>query len=187
MTESGASDLPVLVTSPKNAPGPRGDLLFGSMRDIQKDPLGFIVSARRDYGPIFRCRLLFYPCYFIASPSGVRRVLQANARNYTKESADYVLLREVLGRSVGTSDGEYWRRERRIVQPVFHRQQVAAFGEIITDETVMLLARWQRSAEEDAAIDVAAEMTHITLDVVAKALFSTDITADAPLIARNCA
>ncbi len=154
-------------TARRVPPGPRGHVLWGSMFDFQRDPLRFIRGVARDYGDVVRYRMGHMVWYQANHPDGVRRVLQENNRNYGKGTLTLGILKPVLGEGLLTSEGELWRRQRRLMQPVFHRRSVAAFGEIMTRETLAMLDRWRPGSP----LDLAAEMSRLTLDVVTGALF----------------
>jgi cytochrome P450 len=161
-------------------PGPRGHLLWGSMFEFQRDPLGFIREVAGSYGGVVRYRMGNMVWYQANHPDGVRRVLQENNRNYGKGTLTLGILKPVLGEGLLTSEGELWRRQRRLMQPVFHRRSVAAFGEIMSRETLAMLGRW-RPGEQ---LDVAAEMSRLTLDVVTGALFHSHAGDEPEVIGR---
>ena len=73
------------------------------------------------------------------------------------------------------SDGPVWLRQRRLMQPAFHRQQVAAFGQLMTENALHMLARWEPVVDTNQPIEVFSEMTGLTMQVVTQALFSTGL------------
>lgn len=81
----------------------------------------------------------------------------------------------LLGNGLLTSEGDFWLRQRRLVQPVFHRDRIAAYGEVIVDYTERMLATWQ----EGETCDIHEEMKRLTLAVVTKTLFDTDVAGEA--------
>ncbi|MGQ0602834.1 MAG: cytochrome P450, partial [Anaerolineales bacterium] len=82
--------------------------------------------------------------------------------------------------NVFTGEGDFWRGQRRLMQPAFHRQRLAHFGQIMTDcATQMLDQRWAAAAASGAPIDIAEEMMQVTLKVVGLALFSVDLSGGA--------
>src|SRR5689334_4550937 len=89
----------------KTAPGPRGHLLLGSARDIQRDPLRFGLAMTGQYGDIVRIRLLLWPAYLVNHPNGVKHVLQENQQNYNKDLYAYKIFKPLLGRGLVTNDG----------------------------------------------------------------------------------
>ena len=164
-------------------PGPRGTLLLGSMRDFQRDKLGFIRGLTR-YGEVARYRTAHLVWYQINHPEGVRRVLQENNRNYGKGSLTLSFLKPVVGEGLLTSEGPLWLRQRRLMQPVFHRRSVAAFATLMTDETLAMLDRWQPAMASERPIDVLAEMARLTLNVVTGALFHAHVGEEPEVLRR---
>ena len=119
------------------APGPRGPF---SAFPLMRNPLPFIEKLFREYGDVVGARFLNFPVYIIAHPEGIKHVLQENHRNYTK-SQDYVILARLLGQGLVTSEGSLWLKQRRLMQPMFHREKIAAFGTMMTDCTQGMLDR----------------------------------------------
>ena len=164
-------------------PGPRGNPVLGSMRDFQRDKLGFIRSLTR-YGDVARYRTAHLTWYQVNHPEGVRRVLQENNRNYGKGSLTLGFFKPVVGEGLITSEGALWLRQRRLIQPIFHRRSVAAFGALMTDETLAMLERWRPAIEGGEPLDVPAEMARLTLDIVTGALFHAHVGEEPEAIGR---
>jgi cytochrome P450 len=164
-------------------PGPRGNPVLGSMRDFQRDKLGFIRGLTR-YGDVARYRTAHLTWYQINHPDGIRRVLQENNRNYGKGSLTLNFFKPVVGEGLLTSEGSLWLRQRRLIQPVFHRRSVAAFGALMTNETLAMLERWRPAMEGGEPLDVPAEMARLTLDVVTGALFHAHVGEEPGVIGR---
>ncbi len=163
-------------------PGPRGHLVLGSLREVQRDPLGMLRDGFRDHGDVVRLRFGTTRALLLAHPEHIGRVLHDNHRNYDKHNVDYAVLRRLLGNGLLTSDGEFWRRQRRLMAPMFHRQRVAGFCNLMVNSTLEMLERWDPMARSGESFDIAAEMTRLTLPIVAKALFSADVSDDAEAI-----
>src|SRR5919202_1590408 len=141
-------------------------------------------TIQRTYEDVVRYRVAFWTLYQVSHPDHVRHVLQENHRNYTKGAVLTNLLAPMLGNGLFTSEGEFWLRQRRLMQPVFHRKRVAAFGTIMTDVTTRMLARWQAFADRGQPLDIAAEMMRLTLVVATRSLFGADVSAQADVIDR---
>jgi cytochrome P450 len=149
-----------------------------------REPLPFIEKLFREYGEVVRVRIMSLRLYLIAQPAGVKHALQDNQRNYRK-SFDYKILSRLLGQGLVTSEGSYWLKQRRLMQPMFHRQKVAAFGAMMAQCTLDMLQRWRVRAERCEAFDVVPEMMRLTLQIVGRALLSMDLTSQAGVIGRN--
>ena len=176
-----------LSRPPKTIPGPPPtflDLLsflaFGSPRDL----LSVYMDAARQYGDIVHFGRGSYSFYFVVHPDYVKHVLQDNTRNYPKKNRFNDMLKPLTGEGLLTSDGEVWRRRRRMSQPAFHRERIDGFAKGMTDATQAMLARWVPFAEHGHALDVGREMQRVTLSIVGRALFSADISADSDEMGR---
>jgi cytochrome P450 len=122
--------------------------------------------------------------YVINHPDWVRRVLVSNHRNYTK-GVGIERVRVLLGNGLMTSEGERWRRQRRMLQPGFHRPRIEAFFPIYFRQAQALVERWQRAGVQGEAVNITAEASETTLAAVLQALFSEDLpAADAGLHAN---
>jgi cytochrome P450 len=151
-------------------PGPRGSFLLGSFRDFRRDQLAFYEACAR-WGDVVPARLGPRRIVLIYHPDAIEEVLVTRNRDFVK-SPGMQLLRPLLGDGLVLSEGDVWLRQRRLVQPAFHRQRVAAYGEVMTAYTERQLAGWKA----DQVIDVHAEMMALTQAIVAKTLFDADVS-----------
>jgi cytochrome P450 len=170
---------PAAPAGSKLAPGPHGHWLLGSMPAFLDDSLGYLRRVAQDYGDVVRYRVAHMTWYQVNHPEGIARILQENNRNYGKGALTLGILRPVAGNGLFLSEGEFWLRQRRLMQPTFHHRHVAAFGTMIVDATQAMLDRWQAHANEGQPRDIMREMSGLTLDVVSRALFSTPAGYDA--------
>lgn len=160
-------------------PGPDGLKLLRSIPAIQRDPLRYLLHSAQTYGNVVRFPINQWSAFLVNHPDGVRHILQDNSRNYDKNTLQYNQLATVTGRGLLTSDGEVWLRQRRLMQPAFHRQRLAKFDALIVQATEGMLKRWQARPNPQAAIDIDHEMLSLTLEIVGKALFGIDLRAEA--------
>ncbi|MFG1955427.1 cytochrome P450 [Micromonospora sp. NPDC048830] len=163
---------------PRLAPGPRGRFLVGSLFDLRRDLIGFLSGVSREYGDIVRFTVAGFTVHLINHPDHLRHVLQVNSRNYDKQSFEYKPLKIAFGEGLFTSDGDFWRRQRRLMQPAFHRQRIQQLGEGIVQDVVDRVDTWQPHAERGEPLDVAAEMVNLSMNVATKSLFSTGLRGD---------
>jgi cytochrome P450 len=136
------------------------------------------------YGNVVAVRFLIWPTYMIFHPHDVKHVLQENHRNYSKDTYLIRFLRPLLGQGLFTNDGQSWLHQRRLMQPTFHRKQLATFGALMTDATGAMLEHWQDAATRDQPLDVSTEMMRLTLRVVGQALFSIDLSNEADTVGQ---
>jgi len=168
----------------KTPPGPRGHWLFGSMREFLGDSLGFIEGLAREYGDVAQYRMAHMTWYQVNHPHGIARILQENYRNYGKGALTLGILRPVAGNGLFLSEGEFWLRQRRLMQPTFNHRSVAAFGQMMVEATRAMLEGWEPHAAAGRPFDVLREMSRLTLDVVSRALFSTHVGDEAGAVGR---
>lgn len=169
--------------TPQIAPGPRGHFLLGSLLDVGRDPIRYYQTSRRRYGDVIRFRSYGKNAWhFLAHPDDIEYVLQSNWRNYAKGFFFSRRLRLLIGDGLFTSEGDLWLRQRRLTQPAFHRQRLGEWATITTDATEELLRDWQPLQKSGEPFDVTTEMMRLTLQVVGRTLFSTDLGAEAEKI-----
>lgn len=157
------------------APGPRGGWALGSLRPFARDPLGFLTSCARDYGDVVRLRFLTRQVFLLNGLADVEAVLSTQAAKFVKPASLRTPgVRRVMGQGLVTSDGEFWRRQRRLAQPAFHRERIAGYAEVAATETAAAIDRWIPGR----VIDLHKEMMALTLRIVARTLFDADVGRD---------
>ena len=161
------------------APGPSGHFLLGSLPAMRRDPLKNFLAAFNEFGEVVRFRFGPMVGHLVSAPSGVNQVLAENNKNYGKQTRGFKNLRRVLGNGLLTSEGEFWKRQRRIAQPAFHRQRIAGFGAAMVRAAEACAARL---AATTAPFDMSAEMMRVTLEIVGETLLGTQIGAEADIV-----
>jgi cytochrome P450 len=162
-----------------DAPRPRGTLILGNLLEAQRDPLGLFQRSLRDLGDHVGFRFGPFRYLLVNDPEGVRHILVDNNRNYRK-SRSYEGLKLVLGQGLLTSEGDFWRRQRRLAQPAFHKERLASFAKMMVSDTSAMLQRWRGG--DGGPFDVHHEMMRLTLRIVTRTLFSTDSETDADAV-----
>lgn len=109
-------------------------------------------------------------------PDDVRRILISNHRNYTK-GVGFDRIKILLGNGIIVSEGEFWKRQRRMMQPTFHRRILAQFDRVIAAANDRLLAEWQRKCAAGEPVNVTDDMSVMTLEIVLRVLFGDDLDA----------
>ena len=169
MTVIESSEVPVLA-QPRRPEGRMGFRQF--LRAIRDNALA-THKAENFSADIVTNRILWRRTFIINEPSAIRHVLLDNAANYTKSEVSRRLLEPGLGRGLLTSEGETWRRHRRIMAPAFDPRSIAGYAPIMTDVTEALLAKWDE-LPAPREVDVAAAMMQATLHIISRAMFSSD-------------
>ncbi|MDP6515882.1 MAG: cytochrome P450 [Alphaproteobacteria bacterium] len=148
-------------------------------RLLNEDP----VTMYRDIGQQdgFRLRrALFNNFATVTDPDHVRHVLVTNAGNYRKTPIARALLEPILGRGLLTSEGSFWRRQRRIAAPAFHHKRIRTFAAMMVEETQAMLAGWREAAAAGRTIDIRPEMSRVTMQIITRSMFSHGLSeADA--------
>lgn len=164
-------------------PGPKGHPILGVMPEFNRDTLGFITRCR-DYGDVVRARFLYVTAYFIYHPDDIEYVVSTNAKNFFKSmSLRSNFFHRLVGNGLLTSEGELWKRQRRLVQPAFHRQRISAYGEVMVDYAQRMIAMWQAGEIRD----IHRDMMRLTLEIVVRTLFNADVSQDADKVGRALA
>src|SRR3984957_18194674 len=128
------------------------------------------------FGDIYR---VFAPArgvyhYVINHPDDIKRVLLSNHRNYTKgEGMDRVKI--LLGNGIMTSEGDFWRRQRRMMQPSFHRRVIDQFSTLIGEVNDRVAARWAEKAARREAVNLSDDASELTLEIVLRSIFGSDL------------
>ncbi len=165
--------------TPRHAPRLPGTLpLIGNLLELGRNPIDLFTEVA-EQGDVVSLKFAHQRYFLVNDVETVHHVLVDNNRNYTK-SPNYKGLKLVLGEGLVTSEGEFWRRQRKLSQPAFHRDRVASFVTTMVEETDAMLSKWDERVGD--VIDVHAEMMKLTLRIVARTLFSTTVGAEADAI-----
>ena len=155
-------------------PGPKGGFFSASSAFFRRDQLGFYESCARQYGDIVATRMGPYRIVLVYHPDAIEELLVARHRDFVK-SPGVRLLRPLLGDGLLLSENETWLRQRRLIQPAFHRQRVAGYGDVMTTLAERYVSTWKAGD----TLDVHAEMMALTQAIVAKTLFDADVSGEA--------
>lgn len=148
--------------------------VLGSLLDVQRDMIQVFERAAR-LGDLVELGFPGRRGFLVVHPDQVKQVLVDEHAKFGKNTAGYKALRVALGQGLVTSQGEFWRRQRRIAQPAFHHQRIVGFAGIMAEACEVMLARW-RALPDGAVVDVDAELMAVTLRIVGQALMSVDLS-----------
>jgi cytochrome P450 len=151
-----------------------GKLLL-NLRRINKDMPAYVTKYREEMGDIIRMKVAGKELVVITSPEYARHILVENNRNYVK-SFGYEVLKTFLGEGLLTSEGDFWKKQRRLAQPAFHRKSVENLIYTMTEESLAISTKWEARQKAGEAFDVGADMMEFAMKVVARSLFSTDVS-----------
>ncbi len=150
------------------------------IRRLREDELSILVPEVFSRNLLHQ-RLLFLDSFFINQPDYIEHVLLANHRNYRKSHFQRNILGPLLGEGLLLSEGAFWQRQRRFAAPAFHHRRIADFVAAMTSCTATALERWRGRTE---AFDVTREMMALTLDIIARTMFSADISGEVAAVRR---
>ena len=145
------------------------------MRRLVRDPLRFFSTLATEYGDVVCYRPAPDPAYLVNHPDFVRHILVDNNRNYSKETHTNQMFHTLVAGGLLTSEGEVWRKQRRMMQPAFHHTRLEPLDTMIAEATDGMLDRWRTHAQQNQAVDVAREMAALTLTVTTRALFGVNL------------
>lgn len=163
-------------------PGPRGYPIVGALPALRRDALRFLTDVTQTYGDVVRLgKMGKHGVFFVSHPEDIKQVCAGRA--YTKGLNRGTL--DLLGRdAMALLDGDAWVVRRRLLQPVFRGKQLAAYLPLMQEVLLRTFQRWDRTIGNGAIIDVQQEMMRLSLDIIARTLFSTDIDVDDPSLRR---
>lgn len=156
--------------------GPPGGLLLGNYRDWRNDILGFLERCH-NHGDIVRIRVFHRYSVVVSHPDGVEQVLTQTNRHFVKNFAQRMLA-PWLGKGLLLSEGDFWLRQRRLMQPAFRRDRLAAYAGTMVELAERMLATWR----EGETRDVHDELMRLALAIAARTLFGADVAAEASAV-----
>lgn len=185
MIDSPTSEVRSAPLSVRDVPGPQGYPLVGALPKIRKDPLQFLVQAARQYGDLVCLGGVGNQKFFLVNhPRDIEHVLKTNHRNYTK-GANFQLIKSFAGEGLFLSEGDFWRSQRKLVQPAFHVPRLAALATSITTATEAAVERWRPRADARQSMDVEHELLHLSLEIAVRTLFGSEVAEDAEAIRKS--
>jgi cytochrome P450 len=158
--------------------------LMGPAYYAQRDPLTWIPRWAEQYGDVFTIGSPIGSATVVASPELARQVLADRYSHYIEKGRSYAVLRILMGNGLVTSSGEFWRGQRKLTQPAFHRRRLDAIF-------AMMVERSRHFAEElveaREPVDISPLFSQLTLEIISRAMFSTDVDASAGSVGRHVA
>lgn len=146
---------------------------------LRRDELGFYRSMVREYGDIVRFRLGPFQANLVTHPDAIETVLVGKNHDVHK-SPFYEAMKRVLGEGLLTSEDDFHKKQRRMIQPIFHHKRIREYGEAMVEYGVRYRERWREGQE----LDFHEEMMGLTLAIVGATLFGADVERDAQDVGR---
>ncbi len=144
------------------------------------DSLTYMTESAAQFGAFYGIHFGTDITYVVTDPDLAHEILVKRAHEFHKAPMLRDAVSDFLGNGLLTSEDDFWRRQRKLAQPAFHHQRIAAYAETMVAQSRALVARWQAGQ----TLDVAEEMMHLTLGIVTKTLFNMDVSAQSEHIGR---
>ncbi len=158
--------------------------LFGSAYLLHKDIIGQVKFFAGKYGDIFSLSLPFQNFVVLNHPDYVRYVLLDNHKNYAK-SISYDILRIFLGNGLLTSEGDFWKQQRKLISPAFHHKKLMAVTDLMIERIEHFAEKLQKHIGAGETLEMLPVMTELTMDVISKAMFSTGVEEKAARVGEQ--
>lgn len=156
----------------------KGNTFFSSGNAMRKNPLQFLINLDKTNPESVHLKFLHLHVVHISDPKLIRDILQTNQKYYIKNLM-YVHLKLLLGEGLVTSEGQLWKRQRKMIQPSFHKQHINNLFDEMLSCTNEMIKEWKVEAQQGGKIDFAPEMMKITLQIIAKTMLSADFKTEA--------
>lgn len=157
-------------------------LMGGAAYFAQRDPLHWIPRWAEEYGDLYVISSRLGSATVVAHPDLARQVLVDRYRKYLEKGRSYAVLRLLMGNGLVTSAGEFWRGQRKLTQPAFHRRRLEAMFAMMVERSRAYAARL---AGERRPLDVGPLFSQLTLEIISRAMFSTDVEDLAAQVSRH--
>ncbi len=174
LTSQPAAPRPAQAKRRRQAPPgpPWPTALWNSVR-FGRETLSFLQELRERYGDLVTLPTVMGPWTLVFHPDGVRHVVQENHFNYRKGGISNQVLSLTLGNGLLTNNGDSWPQQRRLIQPIFHRSRIAAFGRLMTESAATFIE--ETNLDQCLPLNLYQQMSGLTLTIVCKALFGADM------------
>src|SRR5271168_1162332 len=162
-------------------PGPRGLPLLGMALQVLRDPLGTLQRIAREYGDIVRIPIVSDSRIFLNHPDYIEQVTVVQQSKFHKSTLTKDVVGRLLGEGLLVSEGDFWRRQRRLAQPAFQRSRINEYAATMIESAEAHARTWGDSEERD----IAKEMMALTLDIAVRTLFGTTLPGESEQVGRS--
>ncbi len=160
-------------------PRPRANPVLGWALELRRSQIRTYERVMREQGDVVRLVVgppgLRFDLYMVFHPDGVKSVLAGSREAYSKGNRFYLQIAEAFGWGLLTSEGELWQRQRRLIQPLFTRREIATYSALMAEEAAAVAERWDRARRNGGSVDANADMVGLALRVVGRAIFGDDL------------
>jgi len=160
------------------APGPKGNLILGSLLPFSKDSLGFLENAIETYGDVVKLRFAHIQTHLINDPTLIEEILLRKANLFDKDTRSVAKIQSTCGDSLLSANEDAWTRHKRLIQPAFLRQYIESCEPQIETITTEFTTKWQAHAQSGTPIDIVTEMMNLVISISAKVLFGSNVNSE---------
>lgn len=168
-----------MANSAKLPPGPKSKFPLNNLINFRQDSISFLRNMAQEYGDITHFRMGPLRVVLLNHPDYIKEVLSTQHSNFIK-GRPLEMVKELLGDGLLTSEGDFHKRNSRIIQPAFHRNMMNYYADPITDYASRLVSNW----EDGKKVDMMEEMVRMSTGIAAKTMFNVDVHKDALEINR---
>jgi cytochrome P450 len=160
----------------KQTPGPSSQFFLGNLMEFKRNPLRCMIAWQRNYGDLVHFKLGSRDFYLISHPDLAEQALVQQQDAFVKlyDASQPKGLALILGQGLITSTGNLWSKQRRLIQPVFHRSNVQTMLPAMTEACQQMLTRWNELSNP-ATVNISDEMMRLTIEVITQTMFGTSI------------
>jgi cytochrome P450 len=162
------------TTRSKLPPGPKAKIPLGHLFSYRRDSIGFLKKIAKQYGDIVHFKIGPIRIVLLNHPDFIKEVLTTQHRKFSK-GRPLEMAKELLGEGLLTSEGDFHKRQSRLIQPAFHRDMIELYASAMTECTTRLMKGW----EDGMQVDIKDEMTRMSVAIAGKALFDADLEQEA--------
>jgi cytochrome P450 len=177
---SNMTSATIAVKNPPELPGPKGLPLLGVSIRLVRDSLELLQSVAREYGDIVRIPVIMGTRILLNHPDYIQEVLVLQPQKFHKSKLSKEVTERLLGQGLLISEGDFWRRQRRLAQPAFHRQRINGYSSTMLECAQAQIRNWR----EGETRDMAQEMMELTLEAAVRTLFGTTLPGEAQHVGR---
>ena len=162
------------VNRSKLPPGPKTKIPLGHLFSFRRDSIGFLKKIAAEYGDVVRFKIGPIGIVLLNHPDYIKEVLTTHHRNFVK-GRPLEMAKELLGEGLLTSEGDFHKRQSRLIQPAFHRNMIESYVPAVTKCITQMMNGW----EENMKVDIKEAMTNMSIAIAGKTLFNSDIEQEA--------
>lgn len=173
----------IAVKNPPKLPGPKGLPVLGVSVRLIRDSLEFLRGLTREYGDLVRLPVITGTRILVNNPEYIQQVLVKQPHKFHKSKLSKEATERLLGQGLLISEGDFWRRQRRLAQPAFHKHRINEYSSTMLECAERQISNWR----DGETRNVAQEMMELTLEAAVRTLFGTTLPGEAQRVGRAMA